>query len=319
MRTPPAAGLSVRELTGDMQLSKKELAETQMIVTTPEKWDVITRKGGEVRGPASLSPASLERRRRSACGPARATLGCSAQQLLRLHGSTLFLVRLPAHGSKPLAAARPPSQVSVAATVRLLIIDEVHLLNDERGPVIETLVARTNRQVRWPAARGGARRRALPSLRPCPAQPAAGRRQETVAHGQALAAAHTNPASTALSPGQACTPAMPLAPAGGEQPEHDPHRGPVGHAAQLPRRRALPRGQLRQRWAGVAAQRSAPSGQDTAGIPSAGGADGDVLVALGISQGVQLSTCTLVHSLPATGHAPERPPASSPASRPHFA
>lgn len=55
-----------------------------MIVTTPEKWDVITRKGGEV---------------------------------------------------------------SVAAAVRLLIIDEVHLLNDERGPVIETLVARTTRQV----------------------------------------------------------------------------------------------------------------------------------------------------------------------------
>jgi replicative superfamily II helicase len=27
-----------------MQLTKKELAETQMIVTTPEKWDVITRK-----------------------------------------------------------------------------------------------------------------------------------------------------------------------------------------------------------------------------------------------------------------------------------
>jgi len=77
-------GLSVRELTGDMQLSKKEMTETQMIVTTPEKWDVITRKGGEV---------------------------------------------------------------SVAASVRLLIIDEVHLLNDERGPVIETLVARTTRQV----------------------------------------------------------------------------------------------------------------------------------------------------------------------------
>jgi len=30
---------------------------------------------------------------------------------------------------------------------KLLIIDEVHLLNDERGPVIETLVARTLRQV----------------------------------------------------------------------------------------------------------------------------------------------------------------------------
>ena len=34
-----------------------------------------------------------------------------------------------------------------ASQVRLLIIDEVHLLNDERGPVIETLVARTTRHV----------------------------------------------------------------------------------------------------------------------------------------------------------------------------
>ena len=48
-------GLSVRELTGDMQLTKKEMAETQMIVTTPEKWDVITRKGGEVRRAAAHS------------------------------------------------------------------------------------------------------------------------------------------------------------------------------------------------------------------------------------------------------------------------
>ena len=74
----------MRELTGDMQLSKKELVATQVIVTTPEKWDVITRKGGDV---------------------------------------------------------------AVAQAVKLLIIDEVHLLNDERGPVIETLIARTQRQV----------------------------------------------------------------------------------------------------------------------------------------------------------------------------
>ena len=80
----PCTGTVVRELTGDMQLSKKELAETQVIVTTPEKWDVITRKGGDV---------------------------------------------------------------AVAQAVKLLIIDEVHLLNDERGPVIETLIARTQRQV----------------------------------------------------------------------------------------------------------------------------------------------------------------------------
>ncbi|KAK9850259.1 hypothetical protein WJX84_005584 [Apatococcus fuscideae] len=77
-------GLAVKELTGDMQLSKHEMMETQMIVTTPEKWDVITRKGGDV---------------------------------------------------------------SVSATVSLLIIDEVHLLNDDRGAVIETIVARTQRQV----------------------------------------------------------------------------------------------------------------------------------------------------------------------------
>ena len=78
-------GVVVRELTGDMQLSKKEVEETQMIVTTPEKWDVITRKS---------------------------------------------------------------SDAALASLVRLLIIDEVHLLNDDRGPVIETLVARTLRLVR---------------------------------------------------------------------------------------------------------------------------------------------------------------------------
>lgn len=74
----------VRELTGDMQLTKRELEETQMIITTPEKWDVITRKS---------------------------------------------------------------SDMALAELVKLLIIDEVHLLNDDRGPVIEALVARTLRQV----------------------------------------------------------------------------------------------------------------------------------------------------------------------------
>ena len=36
--------IQVRELTGDMQMTKAEIAETQIIVTTPEKWDVVTRK-----------------------------------------------------------------------------------------------------------------------------------------------------------------------------------------------------------------------------------------------------------------------------------
>lgn len=38
-------GITVRELTGDIQMSRKEILETQMLVTTPEKWDVISRKG----------------------------------------------------------------------------------------------------------------------------------------------------------------------------------------------------------------------------------------------------------------------------------
>ena len=34
-----------------------------------------------------------------------------------------------------------------ATLVRLLIIDEIHLLHDDRGPVLESIVARTIRQV----------------------------------------------------------------------------------------------------------------------------------------------------------------------------
>ncbi|KAJ8967760.1 hypothetical protein NQ314_002643 [Rhamnusium bicolor] len=78
-------GITVKECTGDMQLTKKEISETQMLVTTPEKWDVITRKGAV--------------------------------------------------------------DTEVVGLVKLLIIDEVHLLNGSRGPVIEALVARTLRQV----------------------------------------------------------------------------------------------------------------------------------------------------------------------------
>nr|KAJ3419799.1 activating signal cointegrator 1 complex subunit [Polyrhizophydium stewartii] len=78
-------GIKVRELTGDMQLTKAEILDTQMIVTTPEKWDVVTRK--------SVGDAELSQK------------------------------------------------------VKLLIIDEVHLLHEDRGAVIESIVARTLRQV----------------------------------------------------------------------------------------------------------------------------------------------------------------------------
>lgn len=38
-------GIEVREFTGDMSLTKTEILNTQILVTTPEKWDVATRKG----------------------------------------------------------------------------------------------------------------------------------------------------------------------------------------------------------------------------------------------------------------------------------
>ena len=36
--------LKVGELTGDHQLSREEIAATQVIVCTPEKWDVLSRR-----------------------------------------------------------------------------------------------------------------------------------------------------------------------------------------------------------------------------------------------------------------------------------
>ncbi|KAF2487544.1 Sec63 Brl domain-containing protein [Neohortaea acidophila] len=78
-------GVEVRELTGDMHLTKAEIVRTQIIVTTPEKWDVVTRKS--------------------------------------------------------------TGDTELVQKVRLLIIDEVHMLHDERGAVLESLVARTERQV----------------------------------------------------------------------------------------------------------------------------------------------------------------------------
>lgn len=77
-------GINVRELSGDQNLTRAQIQDTQVIITTPEKWDIVTRKSGD----------------------------------------------------------RTYTQL-----VRLIIIDEIHLLHDDRGPVIEALVARTLRQI----------------------------------------------------------------------------------------------------------------------------------------------------------------------------
>ncbi|XP_047332165.1 DExH-box ATP-dependent RNA helicase DExH12-like [Impatiens glandulifera] len=76
--------INVRELSGDQSLTRQQIEDTQIIVTTPEKWDIITRKSGD----------------------------------------------------------RTYTQL-----VKLLIIDEIHLLHDNRGPVLESIVARTVRQI----------------------------------------------------------------------------------------------------------------------------------------------------------------------------
>ena len=98
--------IRVRELTGDMQMTKAEIAETQIIVTTPEKWDVVTRKPTGEGELATVRFGNVK-----AVGTDRRLTHYVRQQ------------------------------------VRLLIIDEVHLLDEERGAVIETIVARTLRQV----------------------------------------------------------------------------------------------------------------------------------------------------------------------------
>jgi activating signal cointegrator complex subunit 3 len=78
-------GIKTRELTGDMSMTEREISQTHIIVTTPEKWDVVTRKS--------------------------------------------------------------KGDIDLLSLMRLLIIDEVHLLQSDRGPVLEALVARTLRYV----------------------------------------------------------------------------------------------------------------------------------------------------------------------------
>lgn len=86
-------GLAVTELSGDTATTQAQLMNTQLIVATPEKWDIVTRKSVEL---------------------------------------------------------------GVASLLKLLIIDEVHLLHNERGAVLEAIVARTFLQQQF-MGRGGIR------------------------------------------------------------------------------------------------------------------------------------------------------------------
>ena len=48
----------MRELTGDVQLTRREADAAHILVVTPEKWDVVTRKQGGGSGDAMGSLAS---------------------------------------------------------------------------------------------------------------------------------------------------------------------------------------------------------------------------------------------------------------------
>ena len=87
-------GVVVSEFTGDSHLTRKEVELSQILVCTPEKWDVATRKEDH---------------------------------------------KIPED------------------KLKLVIIDEVHLLNDSRGPVLETLVARLKERIREDKERNGCR------------------------------------------------------------------------------------------------------------------------------------------------------------------
>jgi hypothetical protein len=50
--------LKVCELTGDSQMSKEQISQTNLIVCTPEKWDIITRKGVDRTFTQLMRPAT---------------------------------------------------------------------------------------------------------------------------------------------------------------------------------------------------------------------------------------------------------------------
>lgn len=92
------AGVKCRELTGDMKMTKKEVEETGVIVTTPEKWDVVTRKGagsgdGEVaevkrfslshsRSSKTDQTRSLLQNRKSSCSSSMRFICCTKIEVL---------------------------------------------------------------------------------------------------------------------------------------------------------------------------------------------------------------------------------------------
>ena len=88
-------GITVRELTGDMSLTKTEIANTQMLVTTPEKWDVVTRKPGDVGLAALVRLLIIDE------VILNTSLGCAALSLPSLIRRSIFFTGTGAQSSRP--------------------------------------------------------------------------------------------------------------------------------------------------------------------------------------------------------------------------
>lgn len=71
------------------------LCPCQMIVTTPEKWDVITRKGGEVSVAASVRLLIIGAEHRP--DPPATAACCSGAHLFALNVSPMASLLSPAH------------------------------------------------------------------------------------------------------------------------------------------------------------------------------------------------------------------------------
>lgn len=97
--------ITVSELTGDHQLSREQIAATQIIVCTPEKWDIITRKGGEKTYTQLVRLVIID-------------------EIHLLHGKFSYLKK-----------------------IFFFVFKYVVKILDERGPVLESIVARTIRNI----------------------------------------------------------------------------------------------------------------------------------------------------------------------------
>ena len=120
------------ELTGDTTPDIRAIEQADVIVTTPEKWDGISR--------------SWQNR----CDQLVWLLWhCKPVPTLLVAGDVTGHEFMANNMTVSCIVASKCNHTHIHArtyvqAMRLLVIDEIHLLGDERGPVLEVIVSRTN-------------------------------------------------------------------------------------------------------------------------------------------------------------------------------